>query len=217
MCVIARHGPLEVLQEIWDMIAPYFHFRLTPNQLNHYNNLWSAIFKDDAWTTFAANAEPVLIGPALDRYYYGKPSYMVLSTWDTEDVIRHNTRKFFASLREGKYNKTRQEVTFTESGIVLNVHSVTVCREDAAVEPIKMLRGKKRLRTQYVLWNDPECQLRRANRKDFLGPYHMGPTRERDRLLPPTDPGFMCELSLSGPVKGSKRLFSNQDRKVVKC
>jgi hypothetical protein len=196
------------------LTMPLFRFirrlLLTLNQKRR-RSLWNAIFKDYAWITMAAGTEPVLIGLDLDRYCYKRgwvmPTYMVLSTWDTNGDLLQKEKQFFASLLPGyEYDKTRQEVTF-KSGLVLNVHSVTVNSEEAGIEPTKMLEG---FETQYMLWKDPN-QVKHVTKHAFSGPYRAG-TGNRDRLLQPTDPKFLCELSLNGlPEAFSKRWFGNQN------
>ena len=222
-----RSSPyLRLPQELWHSISEglstlsllgysrAFRNHLTRNQA-HHSRVWSAIFKNDTWLNMAMETfgiRPVIISRDLDRFNL-RSQYMVLVSRDPLGDLfysfgsQENRESFLNALQENSgYNPERGEVTFT-SGIVLNIHNLFFSREVIEVEPRKLFRrekllsvnrvfrGKELLSTQYMHFNDSQCKLLRAKPDDFAG---LKKGTMRENITNPKDPGFYCEMSLTG-------------------
>jgi hypothetical protein len=212
--------PLEVWEQIGSglstlgmlKLSRIFGYRLPRDKDNH-SRVWNAIFEDINWVDRATKKfgiSPVIISQDLDRYYYQRgrrgPIYMVIALRDPTGDLKFDAQEFFDALRKPNHlDRGRREVTFEKSGIVLNVHDVICSHQIILVEPTQLIHGKRRLRTQYILWSDPDYKLMRAKLRDFAGPYISGDLREKVRKT--KDQDFICEMSLTGPGDEAFRLW----------
>jgi hypothetical protein len=105
----------------------------------------------------------IIVGKDLQKCYHrnGKTGYLVLlNNVNTGDLIHEKSRLLKCLRGPYRYNTTTSEIIF-ESGLVLNIHNVTVHDELAVVEPKNLFSyRRKKLRSVYTFWKDPEFTLR---------------------------------------------------------
>ncbi|KAL8801730.1 MAG: hypothetical protein Q9182_004269 [Xanthomendoza sp. 2 TL-2023] len=190
-----RPARSKVPQELWDNVAENLlnfdarqaagplEFRLQhENRLKHAN-VWSAIFRDSRWATsvISQGMMPLLIGMDLSAIYNGQAAtdrrfFVALCLLNQPSGYKINSSDFLASLkRPYDHNESRNEITFEDSGMILNVENVWHNTSIVELEGERLFLPEGVVtRSGYLLWRDPDYEVKRIDRSDCISPRPVG-------------------------------------------
>lgn len=131
----------------------------TPLFQERHNRVWNAIFQNETWTSIASShgLNPTAVGENLHSIYDidhttgSQWAYIVLVIGDKSGDIRSYSQTLFDSLRPHTFNETTEEVVFTKSRIVLNIHDALSNLAVSFTDPERLFSYQdNRLRSAYL-------------------------------------------------------------------
>lgn len=143
-----------------------------------HNNVWDAIFENESWTSIVRchGLNPILLGRDLHSIYNidntadNQCVYILLMTGDESGDIRSHSQIFMNSLRPHTYSKTTQEVMFTNSRVILNVHDAVSNVSTRFVDWRRLFScPEDSLRSAYLYQQDHHYALRPLRIDDTTG------------------------------------------------
>lgn len=145
-----------------------FKFSLTERQY-HHAQIWNAIFEAEPSVAADLNLNLALVGRDLQNLYKSKDinkakrAYIVLVTGDMSGDIRYRYKDLRQLLKDHTFNEDTNEVMFTKSNIVLNIHDARYNDEFISIKPKKIRRlfvkRNKRLESACIFCHDPNYRL----------------------------------------------------------
>ena len=142
-------------------------FKKLEEEMRLFHGIWEKIFKDITWPSLVKSMglKLILVGDGLHKLA-DKQCYLVLVDGDFSGDLRYKDPKILECLNPHHFNKETNEVTFTNSNIILNIDQQIERRDFITVAPKKIF-SRSDVSSAALVWG--EATLRDISPSDVTG------------------------------------------------